>query len=135
MPTFNDPAKDAEEARQALRGLAHATRDIEDPGTVYDLLGSLSQAIASMEQTLHQLGAFHDNLKRRDLRPVVADSAKTGYAASFQVSWELHRAAEITHQVAKAVDHAHELEARIAYSRPIESTARTNSAAGNGISL
>ena len=25
MPTFNDPTADAEEARQALRGLAHAT--------------------------------------------------------------------------------------------------------------
>ena len=31
MPTFNDPTADAEEARQALRGLAHATMRIDDP--------------------------------------------------------------------------------------------------------
>lgn len=135
MPTFNDPARDAGEAHQALRGPAHATRNIEDPGTVYDLLGTLSQAIASMEQTLRQIGAVHDNLKRRDLRPVVADSARAGYATSYQVSWELHRAAEITRQVAKAVDHAHELEARISYSRPSDSSARVNGGPQSGISL
>ena len=28
MPTFNDPTADAEETRQALRGLAHATPSI-----------------------------------------------------------------------------------------------------------
>lgn len=135
MPTFNDPVKNAEEAHQALRGLAHATRNIDDPKTVYDLLGTLSGAISSMEQTLHQIGSFHDSLKRRGLRPVVADSAQTGNVASYQVSWEIHRAAEITRQVAKAVDHAHEVEARIAYSRPIESPARTNGATVNGVSL
>lgn len=135
MPTFNNPAKDAEEARQALRGLAHATREFDDPASVYNLLGTLSQTIASMEQTLHQIAAFHDSLKRRALRPVVADSTQSGYATSFQVSWELHRAAEITRQVGKAVDHAHELEARIEYSRPAEPTARANGASRNGISL
>lgn len=31
MPTFENPAADAEEAQQALRGLAHATRSIHDP--------------------------------------------------------------------------------------------------------
>ncbi|NYI77081.1 hypothetical protein [Nocardioides panzhihuensis] len=135
MPTFNDPTKDAEEARQALRGLAHATRNLEDPSVVYDLLGALSQAITSMGQTLNQIGGFHDTLKRHDIRPVVADSSRTGYSASYQVSWELHRAAEMTRQIAKVVDHAREIEARIAYSRPVEQTARTTSIPGNGITL
>lgn len=31
MPTFHDPAADAGEAQQALRGLAHATRTIDPP--------------------------------------------------------------------------------------------------------
>jgi hypothetical protein len=31
MPTFQDPAANAAEAQQALRGLAHATRTINDP--------------------------------------------------------------------------------------------------------
>ena len=35
--------------------------------------------------------------------------------ASYQVSWELHRAAEMIHQVADGVDRAHEIEATIAY--------------------
>lgn len=135
MPTFNDPAKDAEEARQALRGLTHATRRLEDPSMVHDLLGALSQAITSIGQTIHQIGDFHDALKQRDIRPVVADSARTGQAASFQVSWELHRAAEMTRQVAKAVDHAHEIESRIAYSRPVEHTVRANSTPKSGITL
>ena len=38
MPTFNDPVADADELREAVRGLAHATRSIDDPTT--DLLGS-----------------------------------------------------------------------------------------------
>jgi hypothetical protein len=119
MPTFTDPAHDAEEARQALRGLAHATRSIDDPATVYDLLGTISQALASLEQTLHQAGTFHDNLQRHNIRPVVADSPRGGTAASYQVAWELHRAAAMTHQVAAAIDHAHEIESRIAYSMPV----------------
>jgi hypothetical protein len=31
MPTFQDPAADAAQAQHALRGLAHATRTINDP--------------------------------------------------------------------------------------------------------
>lgn len=135
MPTFNDPTEDAEEARQALRGLAHATRNLADPSVVYDLLGVLSQAITSMAQTLNQIGGFHDNLKRRDIRPVVADSARTGNAASYQVSWELLRAAEMARQIAKTVDHAQEIEARIAYSRPVEQTARATGTPGREITL
>ena len=38
-----------------------------------------------------------------------------GRAASYKVSWELHRAAEMVHQVAECVDRAHEVEATIAY--------------------
>ncbi len=38
MPTFQDPAADAAEARQALRGLAHATGTINDPREIYAVL-------------------------------------------------------------------------------------------------
>jgi hypothetical protein len=31
VPTFQDAAADAAQAQQALRGLAHATRTINDP--------------------------------------------------------------------------------------------------------
>ncbi len=65
MPTFENPAADADEAQTALRGLAHATRSIEDPRQVYSVLGSLTSAVESLRQSLHQLAAFHD----RDLKP------------------------------------------------------------------
>jgi hypothetical protein len=35
VPTFQDPAADATEAQQALRGLAHAARTINDPREIY----------------------------------------------------------------------------------------------------
>lgn len=113
MPTFNNPAADAAEAQQALRGLAHATRSIDDPRQVYSVLGSLSAAAASLEQALHQLGAFHDGPARK--RAWVTGDDRAGRAASHQVSWELHRAGEILRQVATSLDHAHEVEATITY--------------------
>ena len=39
MPTFNDPVADADELREAVRGLAHATRSIEDPTSIYPCSG------------------------------------------------------------------------------------------------
>jgi len=38
MPTFTDPARDASEAHEALRGLAHASRTFEDPGVRNELV-------------------------------------------------------------------------------------------------
>lgn len=115
MPTFNDPAADAAEAQQALRGLAHATRSIDDPRHIYSVLGSLSAAAASLEQSLHQLAAHHDGPARK--RAWVTGDDRAGQAASHQVSWELHRAGEILRQVAASLDHAHAVEASIAYDR------------------
>ncbi len=60
MPTFDNLAVDAEEAAEALRGLAHASRVISDPGDTYRMLGSLSAALASLQQSLDQLADWHD---------------------------------------------------------------------------
>ena len=113
MPSFNDPVADADELREAVRGLAHATRSIEDPTSIYSVLGSISSALASLSQSLHQLGDFHDGPSRK--QAWTNSDPNTGRAASYQVSWELHRAAEMVHQVAECVDRAHEVEATIAY--------------------
>jgi hypothetical protein len=113
VPTFDDAAADAAEAQQALRGLAHATRTIDDPGQIYAVLGSLSTAAASLEQSLHQLGAFHDGPART--RAWLNGDERAGRAASDQVSWELHRAGEILRQVAAALDRAHQMAAQIGY--------------------
>jgi hypothetical protein len=113
MPSFNDPVADADELREAVRGLAHATRSIEDPTAVYPVLGALSSAVASLSQSLHQLGGLHDGPARK--RAWTSSDPNTGRAASYKVSWELHRAAEMVHQVAECIDRAHEIEATIAY--------------------
>lgn len=113
MPTFNAPAADADELREAARGLAHATRSVGDPTSIYSVLGSISSALASMSQTLHQLGAVHDT-PTHELSWTHRD-AHADRAASYQESWELHRAAEMLHQVVACVDRAHEIEATLNY--------------------
>ncbi|MDQ3155398.1 MAG: hypothetical protein M3Q98_01535 [Actinomycetota bacterium] len=113
MHTFEDPAADADEAQTALRALAHATRSIDDPRQIYSVLGSLTSSIASLSQSLHQLAAFHDTPSKMSTW-VVSDS-RTARAAAQQVSLELHRSAEILHQVAESVGHAHSSEATITY--------------------
>jgi hypothetical protein len=113
VPTFDDPATDAAEAQQALRGLAHATRTIDDPRNIYQVLGSLSHAAASLEQCLHQLADFHQHPTRR--HGWLTGDRAAGRAAAHQVSWELHRAGEIVRHLGAAIDHAHEIEAGIAY--------------------
>jgi hypothetical protein len=113
MPTFTNATADADEAQQALRGLAHATRSIDDPTQIYPVLGSLSAAVASLEQSLHQLASVHDGPARK--RAWVSGDDRAGRAASYQISWELHRAGEILRQVVASLDHAHEVEASIAY--------------------
>ena len=113
MPTFNDPVADADEVREAIRGLAHATRSIEDPTLIYPVLGSISSALASLSQSLHQVGEFHDGPAGK--QAWINGDPHAGRAASYKESWELHRAAEMIHQVAECVDRAHEVEATIAY--------------------
>src|SRR4051794_38030965 len=111
MPIFSRRSVDADEAYEALRGLAHATRLIDDPIEIYAVLGSLSRGLASLEQALHQLGQFHDGTAHT--RAWVTRDARTDRTASYQVAWELHRAAETVHQVAAGLDRAHETEATI----------------------
>jgi hypothetical protein len=113
MPTFSDPVAAADELREAVRGLAHATRSVDDPTAIYPVLGSISSALASLSQTLHQLGDFHDGPTRK--QAWMNGDTHAGRAASYKESWELHRAAEMIHQVAECVDRAHQIEATIAY--------------------
>jgi hypothetical protein len=113
MPSLNDPVVDADELREAVRGLAHATLHIDNPTSIYPVLGAVSSALASLSQSLHQLGDFHDGPSRK--QGWMNGDPNAGRAASYKVSWELHRAAEMVHQVAECVDRAHEVEATIAY--------------------
>jgi hypothetical protein len=113
MATFDDPRTHADEAREALRQLAHATRQVEDPTEIYPVLGEITNGLASLAQSLHQIADFHEGPAHK--RAWVDGDPRTGRAASYQVAWELHRAAEMVHQVANGLDRAHEVEATIAY--------------------
>lgn len=116
MPTFESPAADADEAQTALRALAHATRSIDDPRQIYPVLGSLTSAVASLSQSVHQLASFHDGTAEKGV--LVAGDSRAGRAATYQVSWELHRAAEMLHQVSETIERAHNAESEITYTRP-----------------
>ncbi len=59
MPTFDDPAKDADELGGAARGLAYATRRIPVPEDTYRVLGSMHSAITSVQQSLRLLAHWH----------------------------------------------------------------------------
>jgi hypothetical protein len=54
MPTLTDPLADAAESAAALRGLAHATRDMP-PTSTYPVLGELIAGTRSLRQVLDQL--------------------------------------------------------------------------------
>ncbi len=115
MPTFEDSAADADEVQTALRALAHASRSIDDPPQIYSVLGSLTSAVASLSQSLHRLASFHDGAANKGAW--VAGDSRAGRAATYKVSWELHRSAEILHQVSESIRHAHGAEATISYDR------------------
>lgn len=60
MPTFEDPARDADELGEAARRLACATRRISVPDDTYRVLGSMHSALTSLQQSLRQLADWHE---------------------------------------------------------------------------
>jgi hypothetical protein len=113
MPTFENPTADAAEAREALRGLAHATRVIDDPRELYAILGDLSAAAASLGQALHQLASVHDAQRRKTAW--VPEDSRAARAATNHVSWDLHRAGEILKHVASSIDAGQQAEGTVVY--------------------
>jgi hypothetical protein len=113
MPTFESRTASAAEAREALRGLAHATQTLDDPRDLYAMLGDLSLAAASLGQVLHQLGRLHD--AQQSESRWVSEGSRAGRAATYQVSWDLHRAGEMLRQVTRCIDEAHQAEGTVVY--------------------
>ena len=75
MPTFENMAGDADEVQTALHTLAHAPRSIDDPHEIYSVLASLTSAVASMSQALHQI-AEHHNGRHHNAQWAPTDSPK-----------------------------------------------------------
>lgn len=99
------------------------------------MLGSLTSAVASLSQSLQQLAAFHDGAAMKGVW--VDDDSRAGRAATYQVSWELHRTGEILRQVSESIAAAHNAESRITYvHRDFPAFAETHHrSADNGLSL
>ncbi|SMX77662.1 hypothetical protein BAURA86_00883 [Brevibacterium aurantiacum] len=99
MPTFSDPTKDAAEASEALRGLAHATIRIDQPAQMYPVLGDLLSGVRSLRQVLDQLASAHVSGQPRafDDDGDAAAGAKDALAAADEL-----------HQAATLIDAAHD---------------------------
>ena len=96
MPTFTDPAHDANEAYEALRGLAHATRTVEDPSDSYAVIGDLLGGMRSLRQVLDQLANAHLNHQHQ-----VTDEARDqagGAVEALSAADELHHAGTLIDQ-------------------------------------
>jgi hypothetical protein len=113
MPTFEDSAVGTNEAQTSLWPVALATRSIDTPRQIYSVLGSLISANASLNQSLHQLGAVPDSSSTRSIW-VVTDS-RIGSAAAYKGSWQQHRFAEILHQGSVPIRHADGVESTAIY--------------------
>ncbi|SRR5579875_95423 len=118
MPTYENPADDAAEAAEALRGLAHASRVITDPSDVYRVLGSLSTALASLGQSLDQLAAWHD---RNAGRAATDDGdQQAGRYEATAARTDLYDAADRVQQANRSLNDAFSHNGRIAWQSGID---------------
>jgi len=116
MPTFNDPTADSAEARQALRGLAHATLRIDDPDKLYDIVGELLGATRSLEQSLIQLGGA--SLTHQDRAAHDDGDLGLGAADAWAAADALRQAAGHVSAAETVLDQASGHLRRIAWQRP-----------------
>lgn len=108
MPTFTDPTRDANEAYEALRGLAHASRAFEDPSETYAVIGDLLGGLRSLRQVLDQLAAAHLSRQHQ-----VTDESRDRAGGSV----EALAAADELHQAGTLIDQAHDrLNAAVTHS-------------------
>jgi hypothetical protein len=63
MPMFDDPLADGEEARLALRAIAHATCTFASPSQTHELIGELQGELRSLHQALGQAASAHTRHK------------------------------------------------------------------------
>lgn len=113
MPTFDDPIKDAAEASAALRGLAHATRQFEDPADTYPVIGDLLAGVRSLRQVLDQLAAAH--IRSRGIAHDDAGNQAAGATSALAAADELHQAGTLLDTVEWRLDAASQHSGRIAW--------------------
>ncbi|WP_420837111.1 hypothetical protein [Brevibacterium casei] len=113
MPTFHDPLADAAEASEALRGLAHASRALDDPADTYRVFGDLVAGVRSLRQVLDQLATTHLNARDRAFDDNGDHAA--GAASALAAADELHQAGTLLDQAYDWLDAAFSHSGRIAW--------------------
>ncbi|MEL5990272.1 hypothetical protein ACOKGD_06690 [Microbacterium phosphatis] len=116
MPTFYDPSADAEEARQALRDLAHAIIRIDNPDELYGIVGELLGAARSLEQVLIQIGGA--SLTHQDRAAHDDGDSNLGAADAWAAADALRQAAGHVSAAETALDQASGHLGRIAWQTP-----------------
>jgi hypothetical protein len=118
MPTYENPAADASEAAEALRGVAHASRVITDPGDTYRVLGSLSTVLASLQQSLDQLAEWHD--RNADHAATDDGDRRMGQGHATVAAEFLRDAADRTQQAHRSLNQAFNHNGRIAWQPSLD---------------
>ncbi|MCC6856512.1 MAG: hypothetical protein IT189_10680 [Microbacteriaceae bacterium] len=113
MPSFSDPAADAEEMWQSARGLAHATRGIDRPEDVYDVFGAVTATLRALTQSLEQIA--HWNLAHTERAQTDDGSFETGADHARAVAFFALGAASTLGQATDLVMMAHSAAGRIAW--------------------
>ena len=133
MPTFHDPILDGAEASEALRGLAHATRDLPHPAETYAVIGELLAGARSLRQVLDQLAATH--IRFRAVAHDDHGDQAAGATSALAAADELHQAGTLLDAVHDRLDAAMSHSGRIAWHEvpvtgPDAAVARTTAQAG-----
>lgn len=113
MPTFYDPGADATEASEALRGLAQATRTVENPQDLYGVLGDLLSGVRSLKQVLDQIAAAH--IKNRPRAFDDQGDHSIGSKEAQAAADELRQAATLIDQAEERLDAAAGAASRVAW--------------------
>lgn len=123
MPTFDDAPADATEMSEAMRGLAHATRHIDQPEQMYQILGDLLGSVRSLEQILGQLATAHDALSDRATDD--AGDGPAGRSDAAATATALRTAASLISQAERRLDAGMGAAGRIAwYPEPVPDVRR-----------
>ncbi|SDH21146.1 hypothetical protein SAMN04489810_2396 [Microbacterium pygmaeum] len=113
MPTFQDPVVDGEEACQALRALAHATRSFDQPTETYVVVGDVLGGLRSLGQVLDQLASAHTS--ENAIPRAEGGDHGAGIEEAYAAATALRRAAALVARAELAVDRASRHSGRIVW--------------------
>lgn len=122
MPTFTDATADAAEAAEAMRGVAHAIRQVDHPHNGYPLIGELLATVRRLDEVLDQLSGVL--VASRRLATDDHGSIGAGADAVQETVNRLQQASGLADDLERALDRASQGAAKIAWHTPEPSAVR-----------